>query len=93
MSVHIPGGESVCIHSVVVTSSLRRSGVARAMLRHYLQHLSSLEPPNRPSRVLLITKEALVPLYSSVGFDLVGQSSVVHGVDPWHEMVCIPPNK
>ena len=31
-------------------------------------------------------KKPLIPFYSDAGFTLVGQSDVVHGLDPWFEM-------
>jgi hypothetical protein len=33
-------------------------------------------------------KKPLIPFYSDAGFTLVGQSDVVHGLDPWFEMRC-----
>ena len=38
------------------------------------------------TRVRLISKENLVPLYSGAGFTDLGPSSVVHGKDKWIEM-------
>ncbi|KAG0337675.1 hypothetical protein BG004_007552 [Podila humilis] len=38
-------------------------------------------------RVLLIAHKELMGLYAKVGFQEVGISDVVHGPDPWYEMV------
>ena len=38
--------------------------------------------------ILLMCKKPLIPFYSDAGFALVGQSDVVHGLDPWFEMCC-----
>ncbi|KAG0303092.1 hypothetical protein BGZ98_007001 [Dissophora globulifera] len=38
-------------------------------------------------RVLLIAHNELIGLYARAGFELVGQSAVEHGPDPWYEMV------
>ena len=38
--------------------------------------------------ILLMCKKPLIPFYSDAGFTLVGQSDVVHGLDPWFEMRC-----
>jgi ribosomal protein S18 acetylase RimI-like enzyme len=81
MSVHEADGSSLCVHSVVTHPKHRRKGVASAMLRAYLAGL-----PAQVQRVLLLTKEALIPLYRQCGFELVGVSQVVHGQTPWFEM-------
>lgn len=41
----------------------------------------------------LICKEPLVPLYAKAGFREVGPSPVVHGADPWIEMVAVQRSK
>ena len=38
--------------------------------------------------ILLMCKKPLIQFYSDAGFTLVGQSDVVHGLDPWFEMRC-----
>ena len=38
------------------------------------------------TRVRLISKENLLPLYSGADFTNLGPSSIVHGKDPWIEM-------
>ncbi|KAF9930994.1 hypothetical protein FBU30_010999 [Linnemannia zychae] len=94
MSSHDPLGDTVCIHSVCVTSAFQRRGIASKMLREYLQHLQRLNTnsnagasPTRLKKVLLIAHEHTLGLYESVGFVMVGKSSVEHGPDPWFEMV------
>ena len=57
MSLHEPDGTILCIHSVVVTESMRRQGIALWMLRSYMKQVTELQ---RVSRVLLICKEHLV---------------------------------
>ena len=57
MSLHEPDGTTLCIHSVVVTESMRRQGIALFMLRSYMKQVTELQ---RVSRVLLICKEHLV---------------------------------
>ena len=70
----------MCIHSVVVDETKRRTGIATWMLASYLHNVKSL---GSVSRVLLICKEPLIPLYAAVGFKNLGLSDVVHGKDPW----------
>ena len=57
MSLHEPDGTTLCIHSVVVTESMRRQGIALWMLRNYMKQVTELQ---KVSRVLLICKEHLV---------------------------------
>ena len=83
MSLHEPAGTTLCIHSVVVTESMRRQGIALWMLRSYMKQVTELQ---RVSRVLLICKENLVCLYEAAGFRSLGPSAVVHGQDQWIDM-------
>jgi GNAT superfamily N-acetyltransferase len=85
MSSHEAAGTSVCIHSIVVKPSLRRRGIATALLREYVQRVSS-EQRLAVDRFLLITHEELRPLYELAGFEWVGLSSVKHGSRDWFEM-------
>ncbi|KIY52200.1 acyl-CoA N-acyltransferase, partial [Fistulina hepatica ATCC 64428] len=84
MSRHVPGSGSVCIHSVCVASIHRKKGIASQLLREYLARLR--DSPANYERILLISHEELIPLYTSVGFELVGPSQVQHGARPWFEM-------
>eukprot|EP01105_Mastigella_eilhardi_P014777 TRINITY_DN3368_c0_g1_i1.p1 TRINITY_DN3368_c0_g1~~TRINITY_DN3368_c0_g1_i1.p1 ORF type:complete len:179 (+),score=47.06 TRINITY_DN3368_c0_g1_i1:51-587(+) len=84
MHEHAPEGTTLCIHSVVVHPSLRRRGVARAMLQAYLQQVATDQP--QVNRVELLCKENNVGLYSSCGFVLQGVSPVNHGSSPWLAM-------
>ncbi len=85
MGEHTPEGLSLCIHSVVIDRARRRGGLGRAMLRAYLEQVAAAEP--QLARALLICKEHLLGFYGLNGFELVGPSRVVHGQDPWFEMV------
>lgn len=91
MSVHEPAGESVCIHSVVTRSDLRRRGLGTKFLMDYIKHTSTNVTP-RPTRLLLISHQHLVPFYSAAGFVDKGVSPVSHGSDPWNEMEHVIPH-
>ncbi|KAL1926171.1 hypothetical protein VTP01DRAFT_6036 [Rhizomucor pusillus] len=84
MKTHEPEGKTVCLHSVCVAPSARRQGVATAMLRYWIQ---LLQDSNRYSRIALLSRPNLLPLYGSVGFKDLGVSEVVHGPDPWYDAV------
>jgi len=85
MSVHEPEGTTLCIHSVVVAEERRRLGLGTAMLKAYVKQVADHTPVRT---ILLMCKEPLIPFYADAGFTLVGQSDVVHGLDPWFEMRC-----
>ncbi|XP_052777279.1 uncharacterized protein LOC128214700 [Mya arenaria] len=84
MHMHIPNGESVCIHSVVVRKDQRRQGIALCLLDEFVSRV--FRDQRDVSRILLICKSNLIPLYTRAGFTLNGKSAVIHGKDPWYEM-------
>lgn len=81
MYKHAPGSSTLCIQSVVVRPEYRRRGVATKLLTSYMQRL-----PETVTKVLLLCKETLAPLYAKCGFKLVGESDIVLGSTPWLEM-------
>lgn len=83
MKTHVPESAYVAIHSVCVAAAHRRQAVAGRMLEHYLMELRGMQGVKGAR---LITHDELVPLYTSAGFLLIGESDVVHGARKWHEM-------
>lgn len=83
MSQHVPNGTLLCVHSVVVRKELRRKGLALAMLREYVR---AIAVQGRALSCALLTKANILPLYVKAGFQLLGQSGVVHGTTPWFEL-------
>ncbi|KAH6903809.1 acyl-CoA N-acyltransferase [Coprinopsis sp. MPI-PUGE-AT-0042] len=73
MSTHVPGGSSVCIHSVCVK-------------RSYQQYIKRVKDDGGYERILLIAHDNLRQLYEKAGFEWLGESSVVHGKQKWYEM-------
>ncbi|KAL4236023.1 hypothetical protein ACF0H5_004410 [Mactra antiquata] len=84
MGMHIPSGGSVCIHSVVVKKDHRRKGYALKMLHKFVDKVKKEE--KNVTKILLICKSDLIPLYTRAGFVLNGKSDVVHGKDTWYEL-------
>ncbi|KII85588.1 hypothetical protein PLICRDRAFT_178638 [Plicaturopsis crispa FD-325 SS-3] len=82
MSHHVPGAPNVCIHSICVAPTYRRTGIALRLLQEYVARLDETQY----ERVLLITHEELRGLYERAGFQWGGKSAVVHGDRPWFEM-------
>ncbi|TMW55750.1 hypothetical protein Poli38472_010632 [Pythium oligandrum] len=85
MSEHEPSGTTLCIHSVVVDAAHRRKGFAGAMLKEYVRIICEQEL--QVKRIALIAKAYLTGFYISCGFTATRLSPVVHGKDPWFELV------
>ncbi|ORY98801.1 acyl-CoA N-acyltransferase [Syncephalastrum racemosum] len=84
MKTHVPGGTTVCLHSVCVSPTRRRQGLASAILKAWI---AAIRQNAQYKRLALISRPNLIPLYESVGFRLLGKSEVVHGPDPWFDCV------
>lgn len=86
MSVHEAEGTTLCVHSVVVSESIRRRGFASRMLRHYVKAVP-MEYPHL-EQIRLITKARLIHFYKDIiGFSFVQLWPYTHGKDPWFEMM------
>lgn len=87
MSKHEPGGQSVCIHSVVVDAAWRRRGLARSMVQAYVEAVATdMKRCGSVRRMLLLSHAPLLGLYKQCGFEFLGPSAVVHGADQWFDM-------
>lgn len=86
MATHIPAGDHLCIHSVVTVDKFRRQGHARRLLRYYI---GEMRRAGKVRKISLIAKKNLIGFYQSVGFELVGESAVVHGQDPWFDFTMV----
>ncbi|ELU18274.1 hypothetical protein CAPTEDRAFT_185754 [Capitella teleta] len=84
MSNHCRHADCVCIHSVCVEKRSQSKGIAKRLLNAYIERAKSLEP--HVSKILLICKAQLIPLYTRVGFEFVKKSSIIHGHDCWYDM-------
>ncbi|CAH1774273.1 unnamed protein product [Owenia fusiformis] len=83
MNMHIPNGGSVCIHSLCVAPDMRRKGVGTVLLTAFLEAVKDTQIG--VDRIVLICHSNLIPLYTRVGFTLVGKSPVTHGKGKWWE--------
>lgn len=77
MSHHDPEGRYLVIHSVSVEPKHRRQQYGVNMLRKYVLDMVTFH--HELDGVLLLTKGYLLSFYTAAGFEVVGQSSVVHG--------------
>jgi ribosomal protein S18 acetylase RimI-like enzyme len=82
MWAHVPDGEVVCVHSVVVQPDLRRQGIGHAILKAFVEEIRSRK---KYQRIALLSKEHNLKFYSRIGFEVLGESAVFHGADKWFD--------
>ena len=74
MTVHVPDGSILAIHSVVVVESYRRRGIATQMLQHYIQTIRQQQKQQyetRISKIVLLAKAHLLSFYVNCGFQVM----------------------
>lgn len=86
MSHHEPEGPLLAVHSVCVAPALQRRGIALRMLKAYIQAVVLPSAVDGVTSARLIARPHLVGLYERAGFELVGESDVVHGSQKWFDM-------
>ena len=79
---HDADGEHVVIMSVVVHPDYQRQGMARRLMRRFIDDMKALGKTD----IFLICQVELIPMYASHGFVHLGPSSSDHGGLSWHEM-------
>lgn len=84
MHKHLPNAECVCIHSVVVRPDKRHQGLGTKLMVAYIDHIRASQ--TNVEKILLISKQPLVPFYTRCGFTCIGAADVTHGKDTWYEM-------
>ncbi|KAJ2764724.1 hypothetical protein IWQ56_004380 [Coemansia nantahalensis] len=94
MGTHDPEGATVCVHSVCVSPEWRRRGVALMLLRAYTRsireyncRLAAAGSGRKLTRLAMLSRANLLPLYESAGYTVLGPSSVVHGTESWYDCI------
>lgn len=89
MEKHDDNGTTVAIHSVCVATQYRGQGLAEKLLNNYLDGLRAANSGDAKlyKRVALLSRQPLIGLYEKVGFKCIGQSSVMHGPEPWFDCI------
>jgi ribosomal protein S18 acetylase RimI-like enzyme len=71
MTVHVPDGNLLAIHSVVVAEPYRRRGIATRMVREYILRIRESEHKTRPEKIVLLAKSHLLAFYVNCGFHVM----------------------
>ena len=82
MTFHDPEGSILAIHSVVISESYRRCGIASHMLKHYIQTITLQQQEEQESgtlgiertrinKIALLAKAHLLSLYVNCGFQVL----------------------
>lgn len=86
MSTHVPDGELLAIHSVVIKPQYRRRGLATAMMKDYLSFVAADGAETGLSKIVLLAKKGLLSFYVDCGFTVTRASPISHGKDTWYEL-------
>lgn len=79
---HDADGAHVVVMSVVVHPDYQGQGMARRLMRHFIERMRALGKTN----IFLICQLELIPMYADHGFVHLGPSKSDHGGLSWHEM-------
>ena len=82
MSMHVPDGDLLAIHSVVVDEPYRRLGVATAMMKDYVASVVD----DTLTKIVLLAKKHMLSFYVDCGFAVKRPSPISHGQDVWYEL-------
>ena len=85
-SLHNPRGSHVMLLGLDVLPSYRGRGLARELVRRYLER----EWEKNRQAVILTCLAEKVEMYQKFGFTDLGISASTWGGEKWHEMRCIP---
>lgn len=83
MNIHDTSGPLLAIHSVVVQQDYRHQGIAKAMMKDYIQAMQEMN--DGVDKLVLLAKSNLLGFYVQCGFSVVKPSSIVHGQDVWYD--------
>lgn len=88
MSTHDPAAAYIAIHSVCVTPTYQRRGLASQLLAKYVEWVRKLNQQRRGGikGIRLIAHDYLIGFYERGGFVNRGKSQVVHGEGEWFEI-------
>ncbi|KAJ2743190.1 hypothetical protein GGI20_003938 [Coemansia sp. BCRC 34301] len=84
MGEHDPQGTTACVHSVCVSRQWQRKGVATQLLEKYTEMIREYNRHSKVqiTRLAMMAREDLVPLYQRTGYKCLGPSLVTHGKMP-----------
>ncbi|KAI2636901.1 hypothetical protein GGS26DRAFT_588447 [Hypomontagnella submonticulosa] len=80
---HQEGGQTICVHSLAVHPKLHGCGLAKLLMKSYLQQIKNSEIA---SLVALLCEDYLINFYERFNFKYSGKSSAAFGGGGWHDM-------
>ncbi|KAL3903046.1 MAG: hypothetical protein SGILL_010596 [Bacillariaceae sp.] len=99
MSTNDPAGKLLAIHSVVVEEPYRKQGIAKAMLKRYVEIIKEKQKQSQQQQqqsspsssdpivsMVLLAKAHLLGFYVQCGFQVNRPSPIVHGQELWYEL-------
>ncbi|KAK8079920.1 hypothetical protein PG997_007738 [Apiospora hydei] len=90
---HQESGRTVALHSLAVHPKLQGCGLAKLLLKSYMQQVNN---SGTADRISLICQQYLVDFYLRFGFKSLGQSNAKFGGGGWYDMTFTlggPPKK
>lgn len=81
---HKEHGRTLCIHSLAVLPAFQKKGLARLLMRSYIQRMESSAVADR---IAILSHEPLVGFYESLGFENRGPSKAQFGGGDWVDLV------
>ncbi|XP_078589179.1 serotonin N-acetyltransferase-like [Branchiostoma floridae x Branchiostoma japonicum] len=81
--VHDPDGETMVLHMLCVEEQYRRRGIGQGLMKAFIDYVKAKE--TKVKRIILICHAELIPVYTRVGFTLVGRAEVKFGRRSWYE--------
>ncbi|CAH1257964.1 AANAT [Branchiostoma lanceolatum] len=82
-ALHDPDGETMVLHLLCVEEQSRRRGIGQALMKAFIDYVKAKE--TKVKRVILMCHAELIPVYTRVGFTLVGRAEVKFGKRSWYE--------
>ncbi|XP_078667863.1 serotonin N-acetyltransferase-like isoform X1 [Branchiostoma floridae x Branchiostoma belcheri] len=80
---HDPEGDTMVLQMLCVEEQSRRRGIGQSLIRAFTEYVKAKETKVR--RIILMCHAELIPVYTRVGFTLVGRAEVKFGKRAWYE--------
>lgn len=83
MGKHIESSLTIGIHSLVIHPLHQKKNLATLLMNDFIQKLSNLSVGDK---IVLLSKQKLLPFYERLGFVNKGESNCKHGGEVWFDL-------